>query len=252
MSRAFASKCNLDGLIDTRWQGIARGVGSSRIIGRIHMALMTVEGAVLPCSFTVLENNTVDVLFGLDMLRRHQCVIDLQKNVLRIGDIETRFLGEAELPTKDEEAAAEAIEKAEAAQNAPSQPQPQQVQAQPQQLQPQPQTAESLSRLIAQIPAHPGQASSSPAAAAALAAALGAANAIRLPGAPAQQQQAAPQQAPPQSAVQQTAAPAQATSAQFPEATVQSLMALGASREAVLQALAAAGGNADMAASFLF
>lgn len=42
----------------------------------------------------------MDMLLGLDMLKRHQCSIDLNKNVLRIGttDTETSFLSERELP----------------------------------------------------------------------------------------------------------------------------------------------------------
>lgn len=42
-------------------------------------------------------------LFGLDMLRRYQCSIDLHKNVLRFGSIsnvELPFLAEHELPAK--------------------------------------------------------------------------------------------------------------------------------------------------------
>lgn len=43
----------------------------------------------------------MDMLLGLDMLKRHQCTIDLQRNVLRIGTTgtETKFLPENELPT---------------------------------------------------------------------------------------------------------------------------------------------------------
>uniref|UniRef100_A0A914VSL1 UBA domain-containing protein n=1 Tax=Plectus sambesii TaxID=2011161 RepID=A0A914VSL1_9BILA len=41
----------------------------------------------------------MDVLLGLDMLKRHQCMIDLKDNCLRMGDhTMTRFLHENELP----------------------------------------------------------------------------------------------------------------------------------------------------------
>jgi len=50
-------------------------------------------------SLSVLEDQPMDMLLGLDMLRRHQCVLDLHKNVLRFGNIvETNFLPESELP----------------------------------------------------------------------------------------------------------------------------------------------------------
>jgi DNA damage-inducible protein 1 len=38
MTQVFAEKCGLGHLIDKRFQGVAVGVGSSKIIGRIHAA----------------------------------------------------------------------------------------------------------------------------------------------------------------------------------------------------------------------
>ncbi|XP_075154831.1 DNA damage inducible 1 homolog rngo [Haematobia irritans] len=100
MSSACAKRCNVTHLIDTRWSGIAKGVGTQRIIGRIHMVQMQIEKDYLPSSFSVLEQQPMDMLLGLDMLKRHQCNIDLQRNVLRIGTTgtETHFLPESELP----------------------------------------------------------------------------------------------------------------------------------------------------------
>lgn len=84
-----------------RWAGIAKGVGVQKIIGRVHVAQVEIESVFLLTSFSVLEDQTMDMLLGLDMLKRHQCTIDLQKNVLRIGTTgtETSFLPENELPT---------------------------------------------------------------------------------------------------------------------------------------------------------
>ena len=65
-------------LLDKRYQGTAVGVGSSKILGRIHIADMHIEdekpggpGHSIQCSYTVLEDNKVDLLFGLDNLKRH-------------------------------------------------------------------------------------------------------------------------------------------------------------------------------------
>ncbi|XP_039110314.1 protein DDI1 homolog 1-like [Hyaena hyaena] len=100
MSQACAERCNIVRLVDRRWAGIAKGVGTQRIIGRVHLAQIQIEGDFLQCSFSILEDQPMDMLLGLDMLRRHQCSIDLKKNVLVIGTTgtQTSFLPEGELP----------------------------------------------------------------------------------------------------------------------------------------------------------
>lgn len=100
MSAACAERCNIMRLVDTRWSGIAKGVGVQKILGRIHMVQLQIANDFLITSFSVLAEQPMDMLLGLDMLKRHQCNIDLQKNVLRIGTTgtETEFLAENELP----------------------------------------------------------------------------------------------------------------------------------------------------------
>lgn len=44
------------------------------------------------------QGKDVELLFGLDMLKRHQACIDLQKDALVIQGREIRFLSEHELP----------------------------------------------------------------------------------------------------------------------------------------------------------
>lgn len=99
MSAACAKRCNVMRLVDTRWSGVAKGVGVQKIIGRIHMVQLQIEKDFLTTSFSILEEQPMDMLLGLDMLKRHQCNIDLQKNVLHIGTTgtETPFLPENEL-----------------------------------------------------------------------------------------------------------------------------------------------------------
>lgn len=72
MSAACAERCHIMRLVDTRWAGIAKGVGVQKIIGRIHMVQIQIESDYLTTSFSVLEEQPMDMLLGLDMLKRHQ------------------------------------------------------------------------------------------------------------------------------------------------------------------------------------
>jgi len=99
MSQACAERCGIMRLVDRRFSGIAKGVGTQKILGRIHLAQLEIEKNYFATSLSVLEDQPMDMLLGLDMLRRHQCVLDLHKNILRIGNlVETNFLHESELP----------------------------------------------------------------------------------------------------------------------------------------------------------
>merc|ERR1719232_1860413 len=101
MSQKAAERCNIMRLVDQRWAGIAKGVGTQKIIGRVHMAQIQIEKDYLTSSFSILEDQPMDMLLGLDMLKKHQCTLDLKKNVLVIGTTgtETPFLSEADLPS---------------------------------------------------------------------------------------------------------------------------------------------------------
>ncbi|KAL2245178.1 UNVERIFIED_CONTAM: Protein DNA-DAMAGE INDUCIBLE 1, partial [Sesamum indicum] len=85
ISKSCAERCGLLRLLDTRYKGIAHGVGQSEILGRIHVAPIKIGSIFYPCSFLVLDAPNMEFLFGLDMLRKHQCIIDLKENVLRVG-----------------------------------------------------------------------------------------------------------------------------------------------------------------------
>ena len=89
MSQACAERCGIMRLVDRRFSGIAKGVGTQKIIGRIHLGLLCsfssivieflflsaqleIEKHYFATSLSVLEDQPMDMLLGLDMLRRHQ------------------------------------------------------------------------------------------------------------------------------------------------------------------------------------
>ena len=104
MSPDAARRCNITHLIDTRWGGMARGVGTAKILGRVHHAYIQLGQYQAASSFTVMEGKDVDLLLGLDMLKKHQMCIDLGQNCLRVQDDTIQFLPEHEIPKMMEEA----------------------------------------------------------------------------------------------------------------------------------------------------
>jgi DNA damage-inducible protein 1 len=121
MSQALCQKCDLFNLCDTRFSGIAKGVGTGKIIGTVHAAQMKIQNKVLMAKITVLENSSIGFIFGLDNMRAHRCTIDLKENGLIFPDIgvTAKFLSDGEIKKikeeQEEQDEKEEIEKAKVA-----------------------------------------------------------------------------------------------------------------------------------------
>lgn len=111
MSKKVAMECGIFDMLDDRFQGIASGVGTGKILGRIHLVQLQLQSPDgiqyhFHCTITVMDDagegaKEMPFLLGLDMMKRHQCQIDLEKGVLRFRIPPTQHLEVAFLHEKD-------------------------------------------------------------------------------------------------------------------------------------------------------
>lgn len=243
MTEDFARRCHLERLLDTRFHGTAVGVGSSRILGRVHAAPMKVSGHFITSSITVLEQKSgPQFIFGLDMLKRHRCRLDFAPDAragagddgvvvsgphLYFGScgVALPFLGDAEIPRDFAHDALE--ERSEEA------------------------AAKSMSQAVGAPGGKEDGGAAGASGAAAAPAASGGAAAAAASGAAAKPA-ASGGGAPPAAAAAPTASGAAAAGAAGGDDKVSRLMALGFPRGVCEEALSAAAGNEDAAAAMLF
>ena len=99
ISQAFAEKADLMQFVDKRHATQIVGVGTQRSVGKIWKVQLEIKGRYFVLTATILKNFGHDVLLGLDMMKRHHCVIDLSKKILVFGleGIYQRFLNDKEV-----------------------------------------------------------------------------------------------------------------------------------------------------------
>ena len=90
---SIAKDCEVDYLIDRRWQTVTVGVGVQRSVGRIHALQVQVQNRVWANPFVVLDKGPLDhCILGVDWLTKNQAVIRLADRTLTVGDVVTPFL----------------------------------------------------------------------------------------------------------------------------------------------------------------
>lgn len=86
MSSSMMRQLNLQHRLDKRYQGVAAGVGSASILGRIdNCPVLIGDGVEFKLYFLVIDVPHDMMILGIDQLRRFKCLISLEKNVLIFG-----------------------------------------------------------------------------------------------------------------------------------------------------------------------
>lgn len=103
MSKRFANDLGILKLVDERFKGKAVGVGSCEIVGRIHALDIVINNVTVKCAITVLGDDRMKFLFGLDNMKRHRCSVDLLENKLKFPELgmAVDFLKEHEIGEED-------------------------------------------------------------------------------------------------------------------------------------------------------
>jgi hypothetical protein len=84
MSQLCAKRCRINDLVDSRYSGQAVGMGSSDILGRINGLSMRVGPVSYQNQVCILRESRVDLILGLDFLRRFKCEINLDEKLLKL------------------------------------------------------------------------------------------------------------------------------------------------------------------------
>ena len=72
MNVQCARRCDIMRLLDRRYASYAFGVGRQKILGIIHLGQIQIGDDFIASSFRVLENQSHEMILGLDMLKRYQ------------------------------------------------------------------------------------------------------------------------------------------------------------------------------------
>lgn len=85
ISEGLMRKLKLEKMLNTWYNGVASGVGTARILGRIERCPVQIGSVEFLLYFCVLETPDDLLLLGIDQMRRFKCQVDLEDNKLVFG-----------------------------------------------------------------------------------------------------------------------------------------------------------------------
>ena len=95
LSLDTVKKLGLYEYIDFSYNGIAVGIGTNKIIGRIHYIEIQVDDYIIPISVNVLENSEnftdFDILIGLNVLYANGIIIDTRNKCLLFNNNKIKY-----------------------------------------------------------------------------------------------------------------------------------------------------------------
>lgn len=83
---SVAIACNLQNVIDDKYNGELKGVGSDKIMGRIHYVELELAYGFYSCGFTICKNDDLVPLIGIDIIRNLGFNINFSKNVISFNN----------------------------------------------------------------------------------------------------------------------------------------------------------------------
>jgi len=92
MSLSMAKELGVDFLIDHFCEGKLIGIGTKNMSGKIHYLDIQLDNFNLPCSFTIIDNNDINIMLGLNSMLSIGCILDLKNKKMKFNNYEVKFL----------------------------------------------------------------------------------------------------------------------------------------------------------------
>jgi DNA damage-inducible protein 1 len=92
MSFSLAKQLGIDYLIDHFCEGVLVGIGTKKMVGKIHYIDIQLENFNLPCGFTIIDNDDLKIMLGLNTMLSTGCVLNLKNKKMIFNNYEIKFL----------------------------------------------------------------------------------------------------------------------------------------------------------------